>query len=87
MQGNTGMYAIRFYRMYDIGNEIDLKKLDERLAVAHTPERAGFTRVKPKSILMETPPLSFHLKPLALQREGKDYALSSPRILQPPLPR
>jgi hypothetical protein len=75
MQGNTGMYAIRFYRMYDIGNEIDLKKLDERLAVAHTPERAGFTRVKPKSILMETPPLSFHLKPLALQREGKDYAL------------
>jgi hypothetical protein len=69
------MYSIRFYRMYDIGNEIDLKMLDERLASAHTPERAGFTRVKPKSILMETPPLSFHLKPLALQRDGKDYSL------------
>jgi hypothetical protein len=69
------MYAIRFYRMYDIGNEIDLKKLDEGLAAAHTPERASFTRVKPKSILMETPPLSFNLKPIALQRDGMEYAL------------
>jgi hypothetical protein len=69
------MYAIRFYRMYDVGNEIDLKKLDEKLATAHTPERAGFTRVKPKSILMEAPPLSFHLKPVALTREGRDYSL------------
>jgi hypothetical protein len=69
------MYSTRFYRMYDIGNEIDLKKLDEGLAAAHTPERASFTRVKPKSILMETPPLSFNLTPLTLQREEREYAL------------
>jgi hypothetical protein len=69
------MYAIRFYRMYDIGNEIDLRHLDEQLAAAHTPERASFTRMTLKSILMETPPLSFRLAPLALQRDGKEFTL------------
>jgi hypothetical protein len=69
------VYAIRFYRMYDIGKEVDLKKLDAGLATAYTPERAGFTRVNPKSILMETPPLSFHLPWQTLTSEGKEYTL------------
>jgi hypothetical protein len=71
------MYAIRFYRTYDIGDEIDLRRIDAVLAEAHNPARSGFTRVNPKSILMETPPLSFRLAPLALQRDGKDYTLQA----------
>jgi len=69
------VYAIRFYRMYDIGKEVDLKKLDAGLAAAYTPERTGFTRINPKSILMETPPLSFHLPRMTLSSDGKDYTL------------
>ncbi|MDD1713978.1 MAG: hypothetical protein LUQ61_01800 [Methanoregulaceae archaeon] len=71
------MYAIRFYRMYDIGKEVDLKKLDAALATAYTPERAGFTRVNPKSILMQTPPLSFHLPPVNLGCDGREYTLQA----------
>jgi hypothetical protein len=71
------MFAIRFYRMYDIGKEVDLKKLDAGLAMAYTPERAGFTRVNPKSILMQTPPLSFHLPPVNLGCDGRDYSLQA----------
>lgn len=69
------MYAIRFYRMYDIGKEVDLQKLDASLAAAYTPERAGFTRVNPKSILMEIPPLSFHLPRLTLVSDGQEFPL------------
>ena len=69
------MYAIRFYRMYDIGKEVNLKDLDAKLATAYNPERASFTRINPKSILMETPPLSFHLPRMSLTSDGKEYTL------------
>lgn len=68
------MYSIRFYRMYDIGDEIDLTKIEEIEASECTPARVCFTRVNPKSIFMETPPLSFPLTPRTIDRDGRTYS-------------
>lgn len=54
-------FAIRFYRIYDTGKEIDISRLEEALSSGHTIARSTFTRVKPKSIAMDMPPLLLRL--------------------------
>jgi hypothetical protein len=57
-------YAIRFYRIYDTGREIDISLLEQALASGHAIARSTFTRVKPKSISMDEPPLLIRLPPV-----------------------
>lgn len=56
-------YAIRFYRIYDVGEEIDLAALETALASSMAIARTGFVRVRPTSMTMDEPPLLLHLQP------------------------
>ena len=57
------MYAIRFYRIYDVGDEIDLSALEKALASSMAIARTGFVRVRPTSMTIEEPPLLLRLQP------------------------
>ncbi|MEN6610540.1 MAG: hypothetical protein ABFC24_06850 [Methanoregulaceae archaeon] len=67
------MYAIRFYRIYDIGEEIDLSALECGLAESMAIARAGFVRVPPKSISMVEPPLLLRLQPAYVEHAGRNF--------------
>jgi len=69
------VYAIRFLRIYDTGDEIDLDRLENTLRTDHSTMRATFTRVQPKSISMEVPPLLVRLTPLTISSAGDSYPL------------
>jgi hypothetical protein len=56
-------YAIRFYRIYDVGEEIDLSALEKALASSMAIARTSFVRVRPTSMTMEEPPLLLRLQP------------------------
>ncbi|MDD1663845.1 MAG: hypothetical protein LUQ32_00670 [Methanomicrobiales archaeon] len=47
------MISTRFYRIYDIGREIDLDWLEQELAQSYFTARTSFTRLKQKSIMIE----------------------------------
>ena len=67
------MIALRFYRIYDIGREIDLDWLEKALARNYFTARTSFVRVKPKSIMLEDPPLMIQMNPIRVEREGKSF--------------
>lgn len=67
------MIALRYYRMYDIGKEIDLDGLERSLAESYVTARARFNRVKQKSIMIEDPPLFIRMDPIRVEREGQHY--------------
>ena len=69
-------FAIRFYRIYDMGNEIDLNRLGEALGSVHATTRSTFTRVKSKSISMDAPPLLVRLPQAQVTVEGREVSLS-----------
>lgn len=69
------MIMLRFYRIYDIGLEIDLDWLEKELARSFTTARTGFLRVKPTSILMDVPPLTIDLGQSVVQKEGRTFDL------------
>jgi hypothetical protein len=71
-EGKT-MIALRYYRMYDIGKEIDLDWLERSLAETYVTARASFLRVKQKSIMIEDPPLLIRMAPIRVVREGKHF--------------
>ncbi|MDN7024342.1 hypothetical protein FGU65_05460 [Methanoculleus sp. FWC-SCC1] len=73
----TDTYAIRFYRIYDAGDLIDLDLLERRLAVGHTTARARFTRVSPKSVSMGAPPLVMELPPVRVTIEGREWQMGT----------
>jgi len=56
------MFAIRFYRIYDIGDEIDLFSLERDLAASMPTSRSRFHRVRPTSITIDEPPLLIQLQ-------------------------
>ena len=58
------MITLRFYRIYDIGREIDLDWLEKALAQNYFTARSSFVRVKPKSIMLEDPPLMIQMHPI-----------------------
>ena len=74
------MFACRYYRIYDIGREIDLtlleKVLAEALAANYSLGRASFQRVKPKSIMLEDPPLMLKMDMIHVEREGRIFDFS-----------
>ncbi|MGE5544971.1 MAG: hypothetical protein ACM3UW_08380 [Bacillota bacterium] len=71
------MLSLRFYRIYETGNEIDLDKLEQHLSESHSIARVRFSRVKTKSIIMETRPLMLGLEPTPVQTEWGDLLFSA----------
>lgn len=69
------MISLRFYRIYDIGREIDLDQLERQLARSYFTARASFLRVNPKSIMMEDPPLMLKMHEVSVEREGITFNL------------
>lgn len=67
------MITLRFYRIYDIGREIDLDWLEQALAKSYFTARASFLRVKPKSIILESPPLMIQMNPIEVERNGRYF--------------
>ena len=70
------MISLRFYRIYDIGREIDLDWLEKALAQNYFTARTSFVRVKPKSIILEDPPLMIQMNPVRVEREGRAFDFS-----------
>ena len=70
------MISLRFYRIYDIGREIDLDWLERELAESFVTARASFLRVKQKSIMIEDPPLAIRMQPVRVERKGKTFEFS-----------
>lgn len=70
------MISLRFYRIYDIGREIDLDWLERALAQSYFTARTSFVRVKQKSIMIEEPPLMIQMNPIRVERDGKPFEFS-----------
>lgn len=70
------MTAIRFYRIYDIGMEIDLDRLEAAFAERYVTSRARFRRIRPKSIVMDVPPLLLNMGPVSVENGGTMYEMS-----------
>ncbi|HSA38377.1 MAG TPA: hypothetical protein P5013_05750 [Methanoregula sp.] len=70
------MISLRFYRIYDIGREIDLDWLERALAQNYFTARTSFVRVKQKSIMIEEPPLMIQMQPIRVERDGKPFEFS-----------
>lgn len=67
------MIALRFYRIYDIGWEIDLDWLERELAQSFLTARTSFVRVKPKSIIMDVPPLFIRMGQCSVEKEDRKF--------------
>ncbi|MDD1675369.1 MAG: hypothetical protein LUQ17_01625, partial [Methanomicrobiales archaeon] len=67
------MITLRFYRIYDIGKEIDLDWLERELALHYVTARTRLHRVQPKSIAIEEPPLTIRMDPLQMQQENRPF--------------
>jgi hypothetical protein len=70
------MISMRLYRIYDIGREIDIDWLERALAQNYFTARTSFVRVKPKSIMMEDPPLIIQMHPIRVEREVRTFEFS-----------
>ncbi len=70
------MTVIRFYRIYDIGMEIDLDRLEEIFGDRYVTSRARFRRIDPKSIVMDIPPLLLSLGNIPVLAGGKTYDMT-----------
>jgi len=70
------LISLRFYRIYDTGQEIDLDNLERELARSYFTARASFLRVNPKSIIIEDPPLMLKMHPVSIERQGSSYEFS-----------
>jgi hypothetical protein len=70
------MITLRFYRIFDIGREIDLDWLERALAQNYFTARTSFVRVKQKSIMIEEPPLMIQMNPIRVERDGKPFEFS-----------
>lgn len=70
------MIALRFYRIYDIGREVNLDWLEKELAASFVTVRTRLRRVKPKSIIIETPPLMLWMDPVEVERDGRAFTFT-----------
>jgi hypothetical protein len=67
------MIALRFYRIYDIGRDVDLDWLEQELARSYVTARTRLVRVKPKSIILENPPLSIRMPPVIVKCQARTF--------------
>jgi len=68
--------ALRFYRIYDIGREIDLDWLERELAQSFVTARTSFLRLRQKSIMIEDPPLTIRMPQVRVERDDKPFEFS-----------
>jgi hypothetical protein len=71
------MITVRFYRIYDIGRDLDLDRLEESLARSVATSRPAFVRIKPKSIQMQTPPLQWRMDPVRVEKDDISIEMST----------
>ncbi|MGB8890607.1 MAG: hypothetical protein WCC86_00925, partial [Methanoregula sp.] len=71
------MISLRFYRIFDIGREIDIDWLEKSLARNYFTARTSFVRVKPKSIMIESSPILIRMLPIMVEREGRSFEFSA----------
>ncbi|MBO8158185.1 hypothetical protein [Thermosyntropha sp.] len=69
------MSAIYFYRIYETGTEINLDKLEQEISADHSISRRRFSRVKPSSIQLDTPPLLINLGTFTFSLEKQEIPL------------
>lgn len=67
------MIALRFYRIYDIGLEIDLDWLERELSESFHIARTSFLRVQPKSIIMDVSPLLIRMGRSTVEKAGRTF--------------
>jgi hypothetical protein len=70
------LIALRYYRIYDIGREIDLDWLERELSQSYVTARMSFLRLKQKSVMIEDPPLTIRMHPLRVERAGQSFDFS-----------
>jgi hypothetical protein len=70
------LIALRYYRIYDIGREIDLDWLERELSQSYVTARMSFLRLKQKSVMIEDPPLTIRMHPLRVERAGRSFDFS-----------
>lgn len=66
--------SIWLYRIYDITEEIDLKAVEELLAPNKPTHRLRLSKVQPKSIHIDNPPVTVELSNTDVQIAGKKYS-------------
>ncbi len=71
------MYAIRFFRIYDIGDEVRLGSLEQDLAASMPTSRSRFHRVSPASITIDEPPILVRLQGAAIRTPTRDLPLTA----------
>jgi len=71
------VFSIRFFRIYDIGDEIDLLSLERDLAASTPTSRSRFKRVRPESITIDEPPLLVRLQGAAISTPLGTWTLSA----------
>ncbi|HWP96319.1 MAG TPA: hypothetical protein VN426_05675 [Syntrophomonadaceae bacterium] len=74
------MYSIYFYRIFETQMEIDLALLERELPRSHSLSRSRFSRVKTKSILMDSPPLLVNLGSVSMDAGQEDSFQAQARI-------
>lgn len=67
------MISIRYYRIYDIGKEIDLDLLEKNLASTFCTTRTSFLRIKPKSIILENKPIIIKTEKTIVEKDGQNF--------------
>lgn len=65
------------YRIFDIAEEIDLRKVEKILSPEKPTSRLRLSRVRPKSIHIDNPPVSVDLGSRDLVLDGKDYTVTA----------
>ncbi len=67
------MISLRFYRIYDVGWEIDLDQLQRELASNFLTARTSFVRVKPRSIIMDVQPLLIRMGQCKVENKDREF--------------
>ena len=73
----TSLYAIHFYRIYDIGEDLDLDTLESRLSGTMPIARTCLVRVQPTSISIGEAPLRICLPPIPAMIQGVEYTFTA----------
>lgn len=64
------MFSMHFYRIYETSREINLTRLEKGLPGDRAASRTGFSRLQPKSIHIDNPPLSIPLGSQQIQNDS-----------------
>jgi len=71
------MFSLFIYRIYETGREFNLDLLEKSLPHERMPSRARFSRVRTRSIQMETPPLLVKLGDYRLEEISDNFSFSA----------